>query len=120
MPNGGWDFLLSKEEILALYLNRAPMGGNIRGVEAAARIYFNKRAKDLSAGEASLPRLQVDLPAIARSSAPVDRSIRVAAPAAPWLLISGSGSTGRSKLIPSTHAQGNTLMRIEISQGCIA
>ena len=48
------DFLLSKEEILALYLNRAPMGGNIRGVEAAARIYFNKRAKDLSAGEASL------------------------------------------------------------------
>lgn len=48
------DFLLSKEEILTLYLNRAPMGGNIRGVEAAARIYFNKRAKDLSAGEAAL------------------------------------------------------------------
>ena len=48
------DFLLSKEEILALYLNRAPMGGNIRGVEAAARIYFNKRAKDVSAGEAAL------------------------------------------------------------------
>ena len=48
------DFLLSKEEILTLYLNRAPMGGNIRGVEAAARIYFNKSAKDLSAGEASL------------------------------------------------------------------
>ncbi len=48
------DFLLSKEEILTLYLNRAPMGGNIRGAEAAARIYFNKNAKDLSAGEASL------------------------------------------------------------------
>ena len=48
------DFLLSKEEILELYLNRAPMGSNIRGVEAAARIYFNKSAKDLSAGEAAL------------------------------------------------------------------
>ena len=48
------DFALSKEEILTLYLNRAPMGGNIRGVEAAARIYFNKSAADLSAGEASL------------------------------------------------------------------
>ncbi len=48
------DFVLSKEEILALYLNRAPMGGNIRGVEAASRIYFNKHAKDLSAGEAAL------------------------------------------------------------------
>ena len=48
------DFLLSKKEILELYLNRAPMGGNIRGVEAAARIYFNKSAKNLSAGEAAL------------------------------------------------------------------
>ncbi len=48
------DWLLSKEEILALYLNRAPFGGNIRGVEAAARIYFNKQARDLSVGEAAL------------------------------------------------------------------
>ncbi len=48
------EFLLGKEEILELYLNRAPMGSNIRGVEAAARIYFSKSAKDLSAGEAAL------------------------------------------------------------------
>lgn len=81
--------------------------------EAKARVLATDLPDPPAAGEASLPRLQVDLPAIARSSAPVDRSIRVAAPAAPWLLISGSGSTGRSKLIPSTHAQGNTLMRIE-------
>ncbi len=44
----------SKSEILAAYLNLAPYGGNIRGVEAAAKFYFGKRARDLSLGEASL------------------------------------------------------------------
>ena len=45
---------LGKRQILELYLNRAPFGGPIRGVEAASRLYFGKRAKDLSLGEASL------------------------------------------------------------------
>jgi Membrane carboxypeptidase/penicillin-binding protein PbpC len=45
---------LGKNEILELYLNRAPFGGPIRGVEAASRLYFGKRACDLSLGEASL------------------------------------------------------------------
>ena len=45
---------LSKERILELYLNRAPFGGNTRGVEAAARIYFSKAAADISLGEATL------------------------------------------------------------------
>lgn len=44
----------SKNEILAAYLNLAPYGGNIRGVEAAAKFYFGKRAADLSLGEATL------------------------------------------------------------------
>ncbi|MDR3166204.1 MAG: penicillin-binding protein 1C [Synergistaceae bacterium] len=44
---------LSKEEILELYLNRAPFGGNIRGIEAACRIYFNKSARFLSLGESA-------------------------------------------------------------------
>ncbi|MDR1916053.1 MAG: penicillin-binding protein 1C [Synergistaceae bacterium] len=42
---------MTKDEILELYLNRAPFGGNIRGVEAAARAYFNKSASTLSLGE---------------------------------------------------------------------
>lgn len=45
---------LSKDQILEYYLNRAPFGGPIRGVEAAARMYFGKRAKELSLGEAAL------------------------------------------------------------------
>jgi penicillin-binding protein 1C len=46
--------LRSKDEILEIYLNIAPYGGNLRGVEAASLTYFNKRAKDLSLGEAAL------------------------------------------------------------------
>lgn len=45
---------LTKKRILEIYLNRAPFGGNIRGVEAAARIYFSKSAKEVSLGEAAL------------------------------------------------------------------
>lgn len=43
--------VLTKAEILELYLNRAPFGGNIRGIEAASMIYFNKSAETLSLAE---------------------------------------------------------------------
>lgn len=46
--------LSDKNKILEIYLNRAPFGGNLRGVEAAARAYFDKSAKDLSLGESAL------------------------------------------------------------------
>ena len=46
--------VLSKDRILELYLNRAPFGGNIRGVEAASRMYFSKGARELSLAEAAL------------------------------------------------------------------
>jgi penicillin-binding protein 1C len=46
--------LRSKEDILAIYLNVAPYGGNVRGVEAAALTYFGKHAADLSLGESAL------------------------------------------------------------------
>lgn len=53
---GAWKLeqRLGKSQILEYYLNRAPFGGPIRGAEAAARLYFGKRAKELSLGEASL------------------------------------------------------------------
>jgi penicillin-binding protein 1C len=44
----------SKLEILEHYLNLAPYGGNIRGVEAASQRYFRKNACDLSLAEAAL------------------------------------------------------------------
>lgn len=45
---------LSKDEQLALWLSRAPMGGNLEGVGAAARLLFGKRPAELSAGEIAL------------------------------------------------------------------
>jgi penicillin-binding protein 1C len=45
---------LSKHEILSLYLNLAPMGGPLEGVETASRAYLGKPAADLSQAEAAL------------------------------------------------------------------
>ncbi len=45
---------MSKDEILQAYINRLPMGGNIYGVEAAARLYFGVPAKDLNLSQATL------------------------------------------------------------------
>ncbi len=45
---------LSKEEILALYLNVVNFGDGRYGVEEAAQYYFGKHARDLTLAEASL------------------------------------------------------------------
>jgi penicillin-binding protein 1C len=45
---------LSKREILTLYLDRAPFGGTLQGVEAASWAYLGKPAKRLSHAEAAL------------------------------------------------------------------
>lgn len=44
----------SKDEILSLYLNHAPFGGTIVGVEAASWAYLGKPAASLSQAEAAL------------------------------------------------------------------
>ncbi len=44
----------SKTAELAAYVNRVPMGGNLYGVEAAARAYFGEPAADLDLAQASL------------------------------------------------------------------
>ena len=46
--------LLSKEEILTIYLNEIYLGEGAYGVEAAARTYFGKHARDLNLGEVAL------------------------------------------------------------------
>ncbi len=45
---------LSKRQILEAYVNRAPMGSNIYGVEAAARTYFSIGAGRLDLAQAAL------------------------------------------------------------------
>lgn len=46
--------ILTKEEILELYLNQVYWGHNLYGVETAARSYFNKSASDLTLAESAL------------------------------------------------------------------
>jgi penicillin-binding protein 1C len=46
--------VLSKDEILTLYLGLAPYGGNLEGTRAAALAYFGKEPRRLSLGEAAL------------------------------------------------------------------
>ena len=43
--------VLTKQQILELYLNQIPLGRNSFGVQAAARAYFNKDVADLSLNE---------------------------------------------------------------------
>lgn len=46
--------ILGKDAILEQYLNRAPFGANLVGVEAASRRYFGKEPADLSLAEAAM------------------------------------------------------------------
>jgi penicillin-binding protein 1C len=45
---------LSKDQILSLYLNLAPYGGNIEGIRAASLAYFGKEPARLTTAEAAL------------------------------------------------------------------
>lgn len=45
--------MMTKEEILNLYLNEAPYGGNIYGVEEASKRFFGISAKDVSLAQAA-------------------------------------------------------------------
>lgn len=51
----------TKDEILQMYLNEAPYGGTMWGIESAAQGYFGKHAKDLTPAESvilvGLPQL---------------------------------------------------------------
>jgi penicillin-binding protein 1C len=46
--------VLTKDEVLSLYLDLAPYGGNIEGIRAASLGYFGKEPRRLSLGEAAL------------------------------------------------------------------
>jgi len=61
--------VLTKDEILELYLNRIYFGEQAYGIEAAARRYFNKPASELTVQEAAL---LAALPAAPTRLAPTD------------------------------------------------
>ncbi|MCU0428885.1 MAG: penicillin-binding protein 1C [Cytophagaceae bacterium] len=48
------EYTYSKEEILLLYFNLVPYGGNIEGIKSASVLYFNKLPQRLSISELTL------------------------------------------------------------------
>ncbi len=46
--------VLSKDQVLALYVELAPYGGNIEGIRAASLAYFGKEPRRLTLGQAAL------------------------------------------------------------------
>lgn len=50
----GTELIYSKKDILEMYLNHVPYGGTAYGIEAAAKKFFGKSAKNLSLAEAAL------------------------------------------------------------------
>ena len=66
---------LSKEQILTLYLNYAPMGGVIEGVEAAAQMYLDKPAHELSLAEGALLAVLPQAPSRLRPDRHPERAI---------------------------------------------
>ena len=62
--------------IVSQYLNRAPFGSNLVGVEAAANGWFGKRARDLGIGEAALLAGMVQAPSRFRPDRHLDRALK--------------------------------------------
>jgi penicillin-binding protein 1C len=65
---------LTKDDVLSLYLNLAPYGGNLEGIRAASLAYFGKEPRRLTIAESAL---LVALPQSPEARRP-DRSVAVA------------------------------------------
>ncbi len=105
---------LSKEQILDLYLTRAPYGGNLEGVRAASLAYFGKEPKRLTVAEAAL---LVALPQLPEKRRP-DRNLKAAEAARKRVLdriavaeVVGDGEAERAEgvAIPARRLQLPTL-----------
>ena len=66
----------SKVWILSQYLNRAPYGSNLVGIESAAQGWFGKGAKDLGIGEAAMLAGMVQAPSRFRPDRHYDLALR--------------------------------------------
>ena len=74
---------MSKDEILQLYLNLAPFGGNIEGVKAASLLYFGTLPEKLSLAEATTLAIIPNRPTSLKLDADNAGAVRLARDA--WL-----------------------------------
>ncbi|MCO4781636.1 MAG: penicillin-binding protein 1C [Candidatus Cloacimonetes bacterium] len=69
------ELTLSKDEILAAYLNIAPYGGNIEGIHSASQLYFTKKIVNLSLAEFSYLMIIPKNPEVYKPSKNMQRAI---------------------------------------------
>lgn len=71
------EYLLTKDEILALYMNKIPLGHRSFGFGAAAQVYYNKDVKELTLAQiavlAGLPKAPSTLNPISRPDRALSR-----------------------------------------------
>lgn len=70
------EYHFTKDEILTLYLNYAPFGGPIEGVQAASFAYLGKPARELSQAEAALLAVLPQAPTRLRPDRNPERATR--------------------------------------------
>jgi acyl-coenzyme A synthetase/AMP-(fatty) acid ligase len=80
--------------------------------QAGARCLLTDRTGLFDAG---VPAIALDIRALSRDPRAVGAGLLAEAPAAPWQLIQGSGSTGAPKLLPVTHAQARARFAGQVS-----
>lgn len=69
------EFYYSKDELLEIYFNLAPYGGNIEGVGAATYFYFGKKPSELTASQAALLTSIPNSPTLLRPDRNLETSI---------------------------------------------
>jgi len=97
---------LSKDEILALYVQLAPMGGNIEGVRAATLAYFGKEPKRLTPAEAALLVALPQAPSSRRpdrfaAAAQIARDRVLARAVSAGILPADEAAAGQGSMVPS-------------------
>lgn len=88
---------------LALPLSEPPPVRRRLAREGRCECVLTDRARALA--DCGPPVLGFDARAVCAPGAPIDPGVEVARPTAPWLLMMGSGTTGRSKRMAIGHGQ---------------
>jgi penicillin-binding protein 1C len=106
---------MSKGDILAAYVNRLPMGGDLIGVEAGARTYFGTAASDLDLAQAAL------LAALPNDPVRLDPyAHRAALEARRRMILARMASTGAVPAADAAHAATETVAVLPRSDGIFA
>jgi penicillin-binding protein 1C len=98
----------SKSEILQLYLNLVPYGGNIQGIKAASLLYFGKKPQLLSLGEITLLTIIPNRPSSLR---PGRQNISLKSARDQWLSKFENANLFTSELIDNAKHEPVTMRR---------